>query len=104
MSNDKKIKMAQVVVSVGFDGDRFVVQGEINGGGAEKLACFAASAISGAILPTVHNTVNKIAHLYNEVGEEMYDLVQASVDEQDAEEAKVKAGVKTQTESTNVTH
>lgn len=89
----KELIYAQVTVSIAFDreGNCFDVQGAVNGNGADKLSNFAASAISGAILPVVQDVATKVAVIYGEVGDGIYEFVQKEMDALDEAEKGSKA-------------
>lgn len=86
----KELKYAQVTVSIAYDEEAkcFEINGAVNGNGAPKLSMLAATAISGAIIPVVHDVTRKIASIYGEVGDDIYSFVQKEMDAQDAAEDK----------------
>ncbi|MGY3571937.1 hypothetical protein [Vibrio paucivorans] len=87
----QELKYAKVTIEIAFDeqADEFCVKGTVNGDGASKLSNLAASAVSGAVIPTVNDVTSKIAHLYGEVGEDIYHYIEKEMDAiEDDKEAK----------------
>jgi len=87
----QELVFARVTIEIAFDekGERFEVKGNVDANGAPKLANLAASAVSGAVIPMVNDVTGKIAHLYGEVGEEIYSYIEKEMDAiEDDKEAK----------------
>ncbi|QLK44290.1 hypothetical protein DR996_02625 [Vibrio owensii] len=92
----KQLTYATVTVEIAFDeeGNKFEVKGAVSGNGASKLSNLAASAISGAIIPVVHDVTSKVAGIYGEVGDDIYNYIQKEIDAQDEQESKAKKNEK----------